>query len=205
KTKNSDTYSALVSIVNLGGPENYAQFKTGDRVTVKGIASTLGDEKYLKVEQIIQVESSRTELVISETAFRGISVGDSIATHSAYTQKELLKTGEGNFEIYRIKDFNNKPAGYFLADPNNKNLVGDITVETQMAKTAEGIKVGSTFAELRKQLPEVGVHGSEIEGRTYAFYNSISYRLNVGYFTYEVDIEKIPQNAKIVEIVINRI
>lgn len=209
KTQSKGIYAALVSIVNLGGPENFVRFNVGDKVTVSGTPSMLNETKQLKVEKIIRVADGEqkvpgTQLLITETSFRGITVGDQISSHSDYIQKEQLKTGEGSFEIYRIKDFNNNPAGYFMADPNNESLVADITVESPMAATAEGIKVGSTFEELRQKLPDMEVHGSEIEGRTYANYNNLSYRLDIGNFTYEVDIEKIPAATKIINIVINR-
>lgn len=204
-TKDNETYAALVSIVNLGGPDKFVRFKLGDKVTVKGTPWMMDTEKQLKVEQILQVDNARTELIISETSFRGISVGDKISLHTDYIQKEQLKTGEGTFEIYRIKNFNNNPAGYFLPDPNNESLVGDITVESQMAQTAEAIKVGSSFEDLRNKLPEIKVRGSEIEGRTYAVYKTLAYRLDIGMFTYNVDIEKIPPETKITEIMIKRI
>jgi len=156
------------------------------------------------VKKIIEVETARTFLTIDNNAFRGITVGDKIADHTDYIQKEQLRTGEGTFEVYRIKDFNNNPAGYFMPDPKDESRVGDITVETQMASTAEGIKVNSTFQALSKALPNLEVHGSEIEGRTYATDNNLSYRLDVANFSYEVDIANIPAATKIMEIVINR-
>ena len=119
----------------------------------------LGEQQNLKVERIINVAPSRTQLLISPVSFRGIQVGDLITSHSDYIQKEQLQTGEGNFAVYRIKDFNNNPAGYFLPDPKDPERVGDITVETQMAKTAKGIKIGSTFQELQKAFPNILVHG----------------------------------------------
>lgn len=204
ETKEDGVYAALVSIVNVGGPENYQQFNIGDRVTLEGTTSVLNGTKQLKVEKIINVAPSRTQLSITSTSFRGISTGDIITDHSDYITKEQMQTGEGTFDIYRIKDFNNNPAGYLMADPNDKAVVGDITVETQMAQTAEAIKVGSSFQQLRSAIPTIEVHGSEVEGRTYATANNISYRLDAANFTYEVDMEKIPGATKITQIVINR-
>lgn len=150
--------------------------------------------------------TAHTELSISANAFRGITVGDAISAYakSDYVQQDTLKTGEGDFTVYTIKDFNNNPAGYFMPDPNNEGWVGDITVQTQMAKTAEGIHVGSTLGELRMHFPDIEVHGSEIEGRTYARHDTLSYRLDVALFSYAVDSLKIPADTKITEIIINR-
>jgi len=55
-----------------------------------------------------------------------------------------------------------------------------------------------------KKYPKAKVHGSEIEGRTYANFGQLSFRLNTSYFSYEVDETKIPKSTEIVEIIINR-
>jgi hypothetical protein len=192
------------SIVNVGGPENYKSCEVGDNVTFKGIPSVLGDVKQLMVKEIISIATNRTQMLISPISFRGIQIGDSIAKHGDYIKKTKLKTGEGSFDVYQIKDFENNPAGYFLPDPNNKLLVGDITVEAPKAETAKGIKVGDTFQDLLKAFPDITVHGSEIEGRTYANANNLSYRLDMPNFKNDVDKAKIPATTKITEIMINR-
>ena len=127
-----------------------------------------------------------------------------IADHKDYTQKTKLKTGEGTFDVYEIKDFENNPAGYFVPDPKDKLLVGDITVQTPKAKTIKGIKIGDTYQDLLKLFPDISVHGSEIEGRTHATANNLSYRLDVANFTNRIDKTKIPPTTKIMEITINR-
>lgn len=197
-------YAALVSIVNLGGPDHYQQVSINDEVIFSGVPSTLNGENRLMVKKIIKVETARTYLTIDNDAFRGITVGDKISMHTDYIQKEQLRNGEGTFEVYQIKDFNNNPAGYFLPDPKDESRVGDIIVETPKASTAEGIKVSSTFEALSKALPNIEVHGSEIEGRTYANYGNLSYRLDIPNFSYEVDVNKISSTTKVIEILINR-
>lgn len=197
-------FAALVSIVNMGGRENYKPCNVGDRVVFKGVPSTIGDAKQLKVNEIVSITPTQIQMLISPNSFRGISVGDEISKHTDYIQKTKLKTGEGAFEVFEIKDFDNNPAGYFLPDPKNKLLVGDITVTSPKAKTAEGIKLGSTFQDLQKAFPGVEVHGSEIEGRTFANADNLSYRLDVANFNYEVDRAKIPAAAKVIEIRVNR-
>jgi hypothetical protein len=157
------------------------------------------------VKEIISIGSTDTQMLIASTGFRGIQIGDAISKYNTdYVKKAKIKTGEGTFEVYQIRDFENNPAGYFVADPNNKLLVGDITVETPKASTEKGIKLGSTFKDLLAAYPKLEVHGSEIESRTYANAGNISYRLNVANTQYDLDKTKIPATAKIVEIVINR-
>ena len=164
QTDTQGIYAALVSIVNVGGPENYKPCDVGDKVTFKGVPSVLGDVKQLQVKEIINISPSITQLLISPISFRGIQIGDLIANHSDYIKKTQIKTGEGTFEVYEIKDFENNPAGYFLPDPKDKLLVGDITVKSPKAQTAKGIKIGDTFQDLLKSFPDIAVHGSEIEG-----------------------------------------
>lgn len=197
-------YAALVSIVNVGGREKYKSCEVGDKATFKGIPSVMGDTKQLKVTEIISITPTQTQLLIGPNSFRGIHVGDLISKHQEYVQKTKMRTAEGVLEVYEIKDFDNNPAGYFLPDPKEKLLVGDITVTSPKAQTIKGIKIGDTFQDLQKAFPDIAVHGSEIEGRTYATAHHLSYRLDVANFSYEVDRAKIPATAKITEITISR-
>ena len=197
-------YAALVSIVNVGGREKYKPCDAGDRVSFKGVPSVLNGVKQLKVTEIVSIAATRTQLLISPISFRGIQIGDLIANHKEYTQKTKLKTAEGTFDVYEIKDFENNPAGYFLPDPKDKLLVGDIIVKTPKAQTAKGIKIGDTYQDLLNVFPDISVHGSEIEGRTHATANNLSYRLDVANFTNRIDKTKIPSTTKITEITINR-
>ncbi len=205
QTDTQGIYAALVSIVNVGGPKNYKPCDVGDRVAFKGVPSVLADVKQLMVKEIVSITATRTQMLISPISFRGIQIGDTIAKHGDYIQKTQIKTAEGTFEVYEIKDFENNPAGYFSPDPNNKRLVGDITVKTPKAQTAKGLKVGNTFQDLLKAFPDIEVHGSEIEGRTYASANNLSYRLNIANFKYEIDKAKIPATTEITEIMIDRV
>ena len=204
QTDMEGVYVALVSISNVGGRENYQSCEIGDKVTFKGVPSVLEGANQLMVKEIINVSPTQTQMLIGQNSFRGIQIGDAISKHGDYIQKTKLKTGEGTFEVYEIKDFDNNPAGYFLPDPKDKLLVGDITVNSLKARTAQGIKVGSTFQDLLKIYPAIEVHGSEIEGRTNATADNLSYRLDVANFSYEVDRAKIPATAKTMEITIHR-
>jgi hypothetical protein len=207
ETDKDGIYAALVSISNVGGPEQHKDCAVGDQVSFKGIPSVLGNTKTLMVKEIISITpySGDTQMLITSNSFRGIQVGDPIAKHSDYAKKSKMKTAEGNFEVYQIKDFENNPAGYFMADPNNKLLVGNIIVESSKAETDKGISVGSTFKDLLNAFPNIEVHGSESEGRTYAQTGNISYRLATPNFTYDVDKTKIPTTTKITQIIINRV
>lgn len=56
---NTDTkgvYFATISIVNVGGPQNYKQLKIGDIVSLKGEIWKTDDENHIKVTQIVSVK-----------------------------------------------------------------------------------------------------------------------------------------------------
>jgi hypothetical protein len=205
QTDNDGMYAALVSISNLGGPDNFKSCEVDNEVSFQGVSSVSGATKNLMVKKIISIEPIiTTQFSIDPKGLFGIEVGDAIKKHSNNAKKTTIKTGEGSFVAYQIIDPENNPAGYFMPDPNNKLLVGDITIETPKASTDKGIKIGSTFQDLLKAYPNIEVHGSESEGRTYATANGFSFRLKVANFTYDVDKAKIPATTKITEIVINR-
>lgn len=161
-------------------------------------------------EQVPKTETNQVEPIseqlITETSFAGISIGDKIADHTNHLEKDLLKNGEGEFTIYKIKNEGDGPYAYCLSDPNDSKTIGQIIVQTPKAKTDKGIHVGSTLEEIMAAHPnKIQVHGSEIEGRTHADHGSqLFYRLSVHHFSYIVDFDKIDKTAKVVEIVINR-
>lgn len=61
QTEKEGVYAALVSIVNVGGREHYQTCNVGDKVTFKGIASTLGDAKQLLVKEVVHIVAANTQ------------------------------------------------------------------------------------------------------------------------------------------------
>ncbi len=55
-TDTKEVYFATISIVNVGGPQNYKQLKIGDIVSVKGEIWKTSDETHIKVTQIVSVK-----------------------------------------------------------------------------------------------------------------------------------------------------
>ncbi|QLC67293.1 hypothetical protein LPB248_13570 [Flavobacterium sp. LPB0248] len=51
-----EVYFATISIVNVGGPQNYKQLKIGDVVSVKGEKWKTEEENHIKVTQIVSVK-----------------------------------------------------------------------------------------------------------------------------------------------------
>lgn len=55
-TDAKEVYFATISIVNVGGPQNYKQVKIGDVVSVKGEFWKTEEENHIKVTQILSVK-----------------------------------------------------------------------------------------------------------------------------------------------------
>ena len=55
-TAKNEVYFATVSIVNVGGPQNYKRFKEGDEVSVKGEIWKTDTEKHITVKKIVSVK-----------------------------------------------------------------------------------------------------------------------------------------------------
>ena len=55
-TDAKEVYFATISIVNLGGPQNYKQLKIGEVVTLKGEIWKTNDENHIKVSEILSVK-----------------------------------------------------------------------------------------------------------------------------------------------------
>jgi hypothetical protein len=53
KTEKNEIYLATISMINLGGPQNYKVFKVGEKVTLKGEIWTSENEKYITVRSIL--------------------------------------------------------------------------------------------------------------------------------------------------------
>lgn len=56
KTDKNEVYFATISIVNVGGPENYKKLKEGDEVSLKGEIWKTDTEKHIKVKEIVSVK-----------------------------------------------------------------------------------------------------------------------------------------------------
>ncbi|WP_276379854.1 hypothetical protein [Flavobacterium sp. H4147] len=55
-TDKKEVYFATISIVNVGGPQNYKQLKIGNQVSLKGEGWKTEDENHLKVTEIVSVK-----------------------------------------------------------------------------------------------------------------------------------------------------
>jgi len=141
---------------------------------------------------------------IQSNSFMGVATGDPIAQKMSVLTKDILRTGEGDFDVFSIKNNTGKVLANVFPDPMDASKVGDITVISPMAKTIQGVHVGMTFGELEKKLGPVAVYGSEIEDRTSAVKDNFSYRLDANFWSYNIDKSKIDKGTRIIEITIRR-
>lgn len=116
---------------------------------------------------------------------------------SSFLEKGVLKNGEGDFEVWYIKQTDGEQLGYLMEHPFQKGRVGRIFITSKEIVTEEGLHVGSTWADLLKVHPDIEVHGSEIEGRTAATFGSYRYQLDSRSYEYEIERSSILPQAKV--------
>ena len=143
--------------------------------------------------------SDTDRLSIGDHHFFGIAIGQKIEDVAGKLEKGLLKSGEGDFEVYYITDHHGARLGYIPAEGDR---VLSIIITTPGASTWDGISVGSTFRQLKETLGKIEVHGSEIEGRTSVHQGYFQFLLDAYFYTYEVDETDIPADTKIKAIIL---
>lgn len=143
------------------------------------------------------------ELIIYQKSFLGLSSDMKISDYQGTLEKDLLQTGEGDFDIFNVKDKEGNVVAYFVPFGEKEDKVGTITVTSELAKTEDGIKIGDTFETLLAKYPDLKVYGSEIEGYTQAIVNEeLGYRLDEQHYNYELKTSEIKKDTKIIEITI---
>lgn len=167
-----------------------------DNTSSKDSKSSTETTEKPKVKPVLDVDP----YLITHQSFRGIVIGNGIEEHGDILEQGVLRSGEGEFEVYYIKTESGEVLGYVMASPQDPSKVGNITVTHLKARTEEGIFIGTTFTELEKVFGELAVHGSEIESKTYAYYGHLAFLLDDYHNTYELDKSKVKKDAKIKEI-----
>ncbi|WP_375562574.1 hypothetical protein ACE193_08520 [Bernardetia sp. OM2101] len=175
------------------------QTKEAESTEVEAVDTTTVVVEEVK-EEVVEEIKQENELIIYEKSFLGLSSGMKITDYKGTLEKGLLQTGEGDFDIFNVKDKDGNIVAYF--DPF-EGKVGTITVTSELAKTEDGIKIGDTFGTLLEKYPNLKVFGSEIEGYTQAIVNDeLGYRLDEQHYNYELKTSDIKKDTKIIEITI---
>lgn len=144
-------------------------------------------------------------LLTTLPSFLGMQSGDKLSDHQDKLKATVIKTGEGDFEAFAIYH-DEKRVGHIYPAIQNEAKIGSIVITAPIAATERGIKVGSTWGELKDNFPQIPVHDSEIEGQIFANHGHISYKLNVNFWSYELTDEQltsIKNSTEIIEIWLN--
>lgn len=151
-----------------------------------------------------EVIDKEVPLTIFQHSFLNVSPGGQIAEHEAVLEKALIQTGEGEVGIYNLKDANNTVVAYFLADPMDNQLIGNLYITSPLAQTEDGIRIGDTFGDLVTKYKELEVSGSEIKSQIYANQGNLFFKIDEPYTKSDLEIRAVSKEAKIVGIFIKR-
>lgn len=150
-------------------------------------------------QQTTVAEQSQTnEYLLTSDSFYGLKKGQKIPEN---LEKSVLETGEGDFEIFLIKDKDGSDLGYIHPDfMKDEALIGNIVVTSSKVATIHGLSIDMTFGDIQEKYPNVEVHGSEIEGYTSAVIDDIHYGLEFNHWSYDLDAKLISKDTRITEI-----
>ena len=195
---NSSIVFALVALFST------VAFACGSGATADAPPEPAGaDADNVDEESIYEVDAEDRYKIFNGTFF-DYAPGQPMAIAKERLRKGKLENGEGTFEVYYIDGRDREELGYLMADPNDASKIGDITITSENAITEQGARVGWTYGELKQRLGQLEVHGSEIEGRTYAALGKMKYLLDEQHYSYDLGAERVSDGATVVEVVIGR-
>ncbi|MFK7946995.1 MAG: hypothetical protein AB8G11_05350 [Saprospiraceae bacterium] len=150
--------------------------------------------------QAVEAEQEANPFLVTTNSFYGFTIGEKFGD----LEKFLMQTGEGDFDVFLIKDENGEKLGHIDSHYKDESLVGGITITTEKAVTEDGVKIGMTYADFNAKFPNAELHGSEIEGYTSTNVNkNVYYELSDRHWEYELDKSAISKDATIVGITVH--
>ena len=133
-------------------------------------------------------------------ALYGMKIGMSIT--DAKKQYPLVKAkenrAEGTFDVYKSaqEESANGEMTIYVEKKGGQEVIKSMEF-TGDCKNKEGIKVGSTVADLRKAYPKLVAHGSEMESRVTVEAGGYSFLLNAASNQYNLDQATLKATAKV--------
>jgi hypothetical protein len=144
--------------------------------------------------------TSNTGARLTPGALFGMKVGMSIpdAQKLFPLRKAKEENGEGTFDVYKSaqEESSGDDITIYTDKKGGKEVISNIKYTGDYA-TKEGIKVGSTLADLRKAYPKLVAHGSEIESRVTATGGGYSFLLNTPSTKYDLDQATLKATVKV--------
>jgi uncharacterized lipoprotein NlpE involved in copper resistance len=144
--------------------------------------------------------TSNTVASLAPGALFGMKVGMSIpdAQKIFPLRKAKEENGEGTFTVYKSAQEESSPDDMiiYIDKKGGKEVIRSMQFTGNEA-TKEGIKVGSTLADLRKAYPKLIAHGSEIESRVTAEGGGYSFLLNTSSTKYDLDQATLKATVKV--------
>lgn len=138
--------------------------------------------------------------LIAAKAYDGIIIAGPFADVRDRLTESTLETGDGPTTVYYLTDSSGERTAYVII--GDDEAVRSITITSPDAHTTEGIRVGSTLADLRAYFTELEVHGSEAEGRVYAEGGGLAYRLDAVSNEEDLDAAALAPDTRVTEIVV---
>ncbi|NHN26892.1 hypothetical protein FIA58_014500 [Flavobacterium jejuense] len=151
-----------------------------------------------KLEEIGQsiMNNSTIDLLIRKKSFLGITINDSINKH------ELLLTKNSssiNIDNYTLSTVQYDSLAQIITSPDNKFIISDIIVTSSEAFTELGLKVGSTFKDIKDNIRYYEIKQTD-NGTTYVQDSIFKYMLN---YNKKTANSSISDTIKIKQIIIN--
>lgn len=163
-------------------------------------------EENVNATKEVEIKADKSSnLGIVNNTFLGIYPGQPIADIASDKIKKASPNNkvEKAFETYHILSEGGKKVGYFYPEPLDESLVGNLFI-TDKDVSVNGIGIGSTYEEIKNTLNTYEVHGSEIESRTSVYFKDYAFELDYPSNHYDLDRDKIPPTAQVVELQIQR-
>ncbi|WP_146129918.1 hypothetical protein [Flagellimonas meridianipacifica] len=159
---------------------------------------TLNEENVIfeEIEEEIVEDDMDFMPPIEEQSYYGIEIGKPIKDYELHSG--TLKTGEGEFQVHYMF-YKKDTLGYV----SGEDLIETIHIWDRRGATNEGVRVGTTFGEIKDLFPLPKVHGSEMESRVHVFHKKHMYRLDYYNLEYELDHSRIPDSVRVTEIIIH--
>ncbi|PHQ86044.1 MAG: hypothetical protein COB65_01605 [Thalassobium sp.] len=137
--------------------------------------------------------------MLTDTSFCGINKWTTAAEALSWDNvvDGMYSSGEGDFDVIKMLDENGKDLAYLWQ--NNGATFSSIEICDTSIVTPQGIKVGSSFADLLLLDPNIEAHGTEIEGRINVDVGNFCFLLSHREWSYDLeDLEGLNNSTVVV-------